>query len=315
MANLTANGFHFGEIVEFLGLSHLVEQEFTLKLRAGLSAGQSLSEILEALNFSKNVVTQVELVEFHGHLSETLSFIEQNLRQQLTIKKKLAGLLTYPIILLVFLVGIMLGLKNYLLPQLDSGRSWAIILINHLPVLFVSIFVFLSVLTALGVVIFKKKPASRTFIFLARCPFLSEFVRLYLTAYFAREWGNLLAQGVDLKKILIIMRRQKSRIFSEVGEVLTERLEAGLNFDVAVSELEFLAPELAIMIEYGAMKDKLGLELLLYSEECWGIFFAKVERAMQWIQPIVFIFVALMIILLYVAMLLPIYSNMGTMMG
>ncbi|MGZ7204745.1 competence type IV pilus assembly protein ComGB, partial [Streptococcus pyogenes] len=35
-----------------------------------------------------------------------------------------------------------------------------------------------------------------------------------------------------------------------------------------------------------------------------------INRAMQLIQPLIFLFVALMIVLIYAAMLLPIYQNM-----
>lgn len=52
---------------------------------------------------------------------------------------------------------------------------------------------------------------------------------------------------------------------------------------------------------------------MVFSEESWALFFERVERAMQLIQPIVFLLVALLIILIYAAMLLPIYSNMGNL--
>ena len=46
------------------------------------------------------------------------------------------------------------------------------------------------------------------------------------------------------------------------------------------------------------------------AEKTWEEFFLRINRAMNFIQPLVFIFVALVIVLLYAAMLLPIYQNM-----
>lgn len=43
-----------------------------------------------------------------------------------------------------------------------------------------------------------------------------------------------------------------------------------------------------------------------------GEIFEKVEKAMTIIQPLVFLFVALMIVLIYAAMLLPIYDQMAS---
>ena len=64
------------------------------------------------------------------------------------------------------------------------------------------------------------------------------------------------------------------------------------------------------MIEYGEIKSKLGSELEVYAEKTWEEFFLRINRATNFIQPLVFIFVALVIVLFYAAMLLPIYQNM-----
>ena len=51
-------------------------------------------------------------------------------------------------------------------------------------------------------------------------------------------------------------------------------------------------------------------ELEIYALKTWEEFFSRVNRSMNLIQPLVFVFVALMIVLLYAAMLLPLYQNM-----
>ena len=314
MGNLLANGFHLGEVIHFLSVSNLVEAEFVAKMQEGLASGQDLAGILEHLNFSKNVVTQLALVDFHGDLAGTMSLVELHLHKKLKVKKKLVQLATYPVILLIFLSSIMLGLKNYLLPQLAPGTNFATFVINHLPLFFGGMMSLILLLTVLSVHFFRRQPVLKSFDFLLKIPLLSYFIRLYLTAYFAREWGNLLKQGVDLRQIFDIMQEQQSRAFVEVGEQLSMRLNEGRSFEQAVKDLVIFLPELTLMIEYGAMKDKLGWELSVYADECWEQFFMKLDRAMQLIQPVIFIFVALMIVLLYAAMLLPIYGSMNTMM-
>ena len=64
------------------------------------------------------------------------------------------------------------------------------------------------------------------------------------------------------------------------------------------------------MIEYGEAKSKLGSELGIYADKTWAGFFHRLNKAMNFVQPLVFVFVALMIVLLYAAMLLPIYENL-----
>jgi competence protein ComGB len=87
-------------------------------------------------------------------------------------------------------------------------------------------------------------------------------------------------------------------------------MQVGQEFHRKIANYHFFTPELALIIEYGEMKSKLGDELLVYSDESWRQFFEKIEKAMNLIQPLIFLFVALMIVLIYAAMLLPIYSQM-----
>ncbi|QLL50490.1 type II secretion system F family protein [Streptococcus suis] len=252
--NLFASGFHLGEIVDFLKRSQLLADLYTQVLSDGLLAGKPFSSLLADLRFSDAVVTQVALAEVHGNTSLSLSHIQSYLENVSKVRKKLIEVATYPIILLGFLFLIMLGLKNYLLPQLEEGNA-ATMLINHLPTIFLSLCGLSLVAVLAGMVWFRKTNKIKAFSRLAALPFFGKLIQIYLTAYYAREWGSLI-------------------------------------------------------VEYGQVKSKLGGELTVYAAECWEDFFSRVNRAMQLIQPLVFLFVALMVVLIYAAMLLPIYQNM-----
>ncbi|NQG88225.1 type II secretion system F family protein [Streptococcus suis] len=252
--NLFASGFHLGEIVDFLKRSQLLADPYTQVLSDGLLAGKPFSSLLADLRFSDAVVTQVALAEVHGNTSLSLSHIQSYLENVSKVRKKLIEVATYPIILLGFLLLIMLGLKNYLLPQLEEGNA-ATVLINHLPTIFLSLSSLSLVAVLAGMVWFRKTSKIKAFSRLAALPFFGKLIQTYLTAYYAREWGSLI-------------------------------------------------------VEYGQVKSKLGGELTVYAAECWEDFFSRVNRAMQLIQPLVFLFVALMVVLIYAAMLLPIYQNM-----
>jgi len=84
----------------------------------------------------------------------------------------------------------------------------------------------------------------------------------------------------------------------------------GKSFNEKIESYPFFKEELALIIEYGQMKSRLGRELSLYADETFDDFFSQVDRSLQLIQPLIFLFVAMMIIMIYAAMLLPIYQNM-----
>ena len=307
--NLFSSGFHLAEIVDFLGRSALLESAYVQQMRQGLASGQTFSEIMAGMGFSHAVSTQLSLAELHGNLSLALLKIEEYLDNVSKVKKKLIEVATYPMMLLGFLVMIMMGLRNYLLPQLTS-QNLATQIISQLPSIFLISILTLICLVGGTYLAFKRRKKIVIYSLLARIPFVGSFVKIYLTAYYAREWGNMIGQGLELSQIFQIMQNQKSALFQEIGQDLSLALQNGQEFSQKISSYPFFKKELSLIIEYGEVKSKLGSELEIYAHKTWEEFFSRVNRSMNLIQPVVFVFVALMIVLLYAAMLLPLYQNM-----
>ncbi|HEW7117757.1 TPA: type II secretion system F family protein [Streptococcus pneumoniae] len=307
--NLFSSGFHLVETISFLDRSSLLDKQCVTQMRTGLSQGKSFSEMMESLGCSSAIVTQLSLAEVHGNLHLSLGKIEEYLDNLAKVKKKLIEVATYPLILLGFLLLIMLGLRNYLLPQLDSSNI-ATQIIGNLPQIFLGMVGLVSVLALLALTFYKRSSKMSVFSILARLPFIGIFVQTYLTAYYAREWGNMISQGMELTQIFQMMQEQGSQLFKEIGQDLAQTLKNGREFSQTIGTYPFFGKELSLIIEYGEVKSKLGSELEIYAEKTWEAFFTRVNRTMNLVQPLVFIFVALIIVLLYAAMLMPMYQNM-----
>ena len=306
--NLFNSGFNLTEIVSFLRRSQLLAEVYVDSMQESLLSGASLADMMAKLGFSDTIVTQIALADVHGNCQQSLLKIDGYLASMSVVRKKLIEVATYPLILLSFLILIMLGLKNYLLPQLEN-QNFATQIISHFPMIFLGSFALLALEILLGVLYAKRLSPIYLYSQLSRLPIFGRYVRFYLTAYYAREWGNLIGQGIELMEIVELMQRQKSRLFQEIGKDMQEALLSGQSFHQKVLDYPFFLSELSLMIEYGEVKSKLGRELDIYAEETWQNFFSQLTQATQLIQPLVF--VALIIVLIYVAMLLPMYQNMG----
>ena len=309
MHNLLSSGFNLSEMIHFLDRSKLVDQTFVTTMRTCLSDGQSLSQIFSTLQFSESVVTQVALSDHHGNLSQTLALITNNLTSKAQVRHKLIAVSTYPLILVVTLIVMMVGMKNYLLPQVGRENIASIVL-HYLPTGILSLSGLLITAVLLFRLYFRKTSALRNFQKIGTLPCIGQFVKLYLTAFYAREWGNLIKHGLPLSQIVTLMVTQEDRLFREVGQDLLTTMQSGESFHKPIATYRFFTPELALIVEYGEMKAKLGDELLLYSELSWQSFFQRIDTLLNLIQPFIFLLVALMIVLIYAAMLLPIYAQM-----
>ena len=304
--NLFKSGFNLTEIVFFLRRSQLLSEVYVERMQESLLNGASLAAMMVDLGFSDNIVTQIALADVHGNSQKSLLKIESYLSSMTVVRKKLIEVATYPLILFLFLILIMLGLKNYLLPQLES-QNVATQIIAHFPTIFLLSIFSIGVLLICTTFYARRLSQIDLYSRISRIPLVGNYVRLYLTAYYAREWGNLIGQGIELMAI----EKQKSLLFQEIGKDMEEALLSGQAFHQKVLDYPFFLRELSLMIEYGEIKSKLGRELDIYAEETWQSFFGKLTQATQLIQPLVFVFVALIIVLIYVAMLLPMYQNMG----
>ena len=272
-------------------------------MKASLMRGDRLDQMFAAVGFSDNIVTQIALADKHGNLLGSLTKIETYMLRMTKVRKKLMEVATYPILLL---------------PQLLEGygkENWTVQLVQIFPQLFFATLCGLLVLSLILYLWVKRQPALVFYRRMAKIPFIGQTVRLYTTAYYAREWGNLLGQGIDLLDLVALMKEQKSKLFRELGADLEEALMLGQSFPDRIASHPFFTKELSLIIAYGEANARLGYELEVYAEEVWQAFFNRLNKATTFVQPLIFVIVAVVIVMIYAAMLLPMYQNMEGMMS
>lgn len=283
-----------------------------------LTRGTLFYHCFQTLNFSSTYVTQLRLAEVHGDLSGTLIQIGRQLSDREKQRKQAAKVLAYPLMLVVFLVVVILLMKWLLLPQLgtysdqDATTNIGFLVIEYGPIGVVGVVI--AGLLLFGVIgcYFKGKSAIRQSRFLMKIPLVGLFFRYYYTSFFAGELGKLLNLGLEMKQILTIMKGEdSSKLMGEVARCLSLDLEQGNGIHLQISQWAFFQDELSGIIRQGEAKGKLGDELIVYSNRLWEQLSQKVETLLSWLQPLIFIFVAILIVAVYGALLLPIYNEMG----
>lgn len=314
---LLENGFSIQESLAVIQRSQMFSSEMIQRFETTLTSGQSLADCFEQTGFSEKEVTQIQMAEIHGNLSETLESILKHRQMLQHQKSELQKLGTYPLLLLLFMMGLFSGMRRFLLPQLlDSqmvdATHWGITLLVKGPRYFFA-FVFLLLISVLGSVFYlQKKSLIERAEIISRLPFTGFWYRLYQTSYFALEWGNLFCQGLELKQILTYLSEFKEEsLMTELADELNEGLARGELLTSQLPEYDFLTTEFSLIIFQGEVKGKLGEELLLYSQLLMKKWVEKVEKTLQWLQPVVFLLVAFLILSIYLAMFLPIYTNIG----
>lgn len=285
------------------------------QLLTTLEKGETLADGLSYLGLSPVLVTQIRLAEFRGDLPHTLTQIGRQAARMNQYRQNFFKVLSYPALLLLFLIGMLLGLRLFLLPQLEvlaadesNPGFW---FIRNGPLLFLGFGMVLLLVILAGKRWLKQRPPLVQARLLARLPIFRRYYRDYLTAYVSMEWGRLFIQGIEMKQILGLMQTPGHfPLLQALGMELEHGLQNGLPVFQQLRQWSFFSEELSTIVQQGEASGKLGDELMLYSEFCWNRLFRKIERGTQWLQPLIFLFVALVIVAVYAAMLLPIYQNM-----
>ncbi|MBS7577267.1 MULTISPECIES: competence type IV pilus assembly protein ComGB [unclassified Enterococcus] len=310
---LLESGFSLRHILQFLELTQFFKFKVMTNIETIISEGGSLPEVFNILGFKSRYTAQIELSTTHGDLLRCLKSIETSLRYQFQHRRKLLQVASYPIILICFLIFLMLGLGNYLLPQLDT-KNWATDLIITLPNLLI-LCTAISISLGLIITYWLKQKNPITILDAVTClPIVGQLIRNYYTAFFAKELSLLMATGVDMLTITALLKGVTfGNFLCSVGQFIDNQLLLGKNFHETIRMLKFLNPELSLIIQTGELRDNLAKELELYSDECEKNFFYQINQMLQLIQPLIFLIVGIVILCIYAAMLLPIYQNMEDM--
>ncbi|MGX7196051.1 competence type IV pilus assembly protein ComGB [Enterococcus olivae] len=317
---LLENGFSLQESIEVIQRSGQFQEGQLQKFSRGLFLGETIAHCFAQIDFSVHQVVQIQLAETHGDIQHTLATMLQHMELFEKQQKELRKVAAYPVLLLFFVFSLLIGMRLFLLPPLlQSGMlpvdHWGMLFLRYAPIVLLVVLVVLGNGVLALFLYFKRRTVLEKASFFARLPLTGTLYALYQTSCFSLEWGRLFKQGLEAQQILTQMSQiNPSSLLAAVAKEVDEGLSQGKTLAEQLADYRFLTLEFPLIIYQGEVKGKLGEELLLYSQLLLTKFISKVEKGIQWIQPLVFLFIAVLILAIYMAMFLPIYGNLGGMM-
>lgn len=311
------NGFSLQQAFAFFINANLFSSSILDAVQQDLHQGKSLAMSFTQLHYSNDQILQIELAESHGDLAQTLLGIAEQMRLVQRQRENFLKAVSYPLLLLIFLIIILLGMRFFLLPQLlTSGmiraEDFSVQLIKAVPLIGLGMIIILLLLVLGWQSWGRRHNYLMRFRFLAKIPLVGTLFSNYYSAYFALEWGKLFQQGLELQQIIecLLVIDGKS-LMQELAADLKVRLGQGNTLAQELNRYPFLTKEFSRIVFQGEARGNLAKELLTYSQLVWRRFFNQLEFLCSWLQPLVFLIVALLIVSLYLTMLLPLTNLEG----
>lgn len=306
-------GFSLQQAVTFTTRVFPDSREQLLIVEKRLKSGCSFSNAVESF-VSVDLKTQLLLAEQHGNLGETLDEIGRFLTVQQQQRQKLMTLLQYPLLLLIMLVGLMVALKIFVFPEIKSWQStttmgwWQLIPWRLIVSLLLTI---MGVIVVCEVGRWRKLDANGRAGRLCHLPVVGRMFHLYYSYYLVSNLAVMLDHGLSLKECCqVAAQLDQQSLLSWWGKKISQIGSDGGNILEEVQHCCYLPRELSLFFARGLTTSQLAAELSAYHEILFQQLLSMTERLLVFVQPLLFVLVAVLIVGMYLSILLPIYHSL-----
>lgn len=337
----SSNSWSYTEKAEFLiRIGTLIEQGYTIpeaielflkyekeKLKPTLTTmleklqkGNSFSEALVLIQIPKNIVSFVYFAEYYGDLARGLIDGGELLKKTQETKTNFQKLMKYPLFLLWLLLLFLGIMYHYLFPQftelftsinieLPLVTRVVLTLIDKSPYILPLCLSFLLILYIYYLFSFRKKDIVNQAQIYSKIPLIGHYYSAMTTYFFAMNLSCLIKNGLAIYDALDIFKKVDGLGYiSKEAENITSQLEAGEKLHHVLIKDTLFLKGLAYIVEHGQANGRLDEELEHYSSWLLNDLEEKIKKLLMIIQPILFLLLGLIILLLFSSILVPVFS-------
>ncbi|WP_303660191.1 competence type IV pilus assembly protein ComGB [Bacillus cereus] len=325
LGELLEKGYSLLQALEFLQFQLSSAKQLQLQhITEELKNGQSLHDAFHQMLFHPDVLSYLFYAQQHGDVSFALKQGSVLLHRKDKYQKDMMKVLRYPLFLSLFLLGILTVFNLVLLPQFEtlysSLRATSASFTDHimsfiqmLPYVIGAFFLIVALGVCIYVLYLRKLPPIQRVSIMVRIPLIKTFLILTNSHYFSVQLSGLLQGGLSVLEALTLMIEQKHHPFFQCEAARIEALLiAGEQLDSIIMKSNYYERELSYVIAHGQANGNLATELGDYSELTIEKMEGKIQRILIVIQPVLFTCIGIIVVLMYLAMIMPMFQMMNS---
>lgn len=301
-------------------------QSVIQEISAAVEGGKSLSESFakHPTVFSEVFIALISAGELSGTLDESLQRVANQQEKDAAIAGKIKGALTYPVIVLFVILGVMVFMLVTVVPQVEKlyadlgkqlpfltqamvdasnalSRFWwlAIIIIGVL------VYFFMQFLKTKNGIQFKDT-------FKIKVPLFGKLFKKLYMARFARTGQTLLSTGVSMLDMLTVTgRAMNNTLMQDAVTRAADKVQGGKALSTALEPEDVIEPLVPQMIKIGEQSGRIdemmGKVAQVYEDELDE----DIRNISTLIEPVLMVVLAVVAGGMVGAILFPIYSLVG----
>lgn len=305
-----ANGFSLINSIELMPALWPKRKKLMEQVAKRMKDGANFSAELIKLGFSMTTVTQVNLALQQGNLTECLNQLATLTRLKQEQVKKLRAELSYPLVLAVMMVILLVFMQSFITTQFNntSEHSGDVVMLGLIGLVIVGIYFFARIVNLLN----KQDYASLKK--LTKYPLIGPVILLYVNYLLVYDIGMLLASGFSLQRMCeYASQLEEGSLQQALGQQIGHELIEGKSLAQIIKQETFLPNSLLILLQAGSDRRSLSQRCLILGRSLFIDLTKRIEKMVVNIQPICFVLIGLCIIGMYLKLLLPMYSMMQGM--
>lgn len=277
--------------------------------------------------FDKVSVNIIKAAEEAGTLETTLKDLRESILKEIEFSDKIKSALSYPIMILVVFLGVLLMVLLFVIPKISQVFSrmrmnlplptQIMIFVSNLLLTYtIPIIIGLVAVTALTVYLFKTQK-KKLLNFLFSLPVISRLAKEIDLTRFARVLSMLLNAGLPITVALdlceeVVVKKEISQAIAHLKEIVLtgKRLSEGLK------DSKRVIPSLMVKITEAGEKsgslEKSMQEISQYLDYQVG---KSIKSATTMLEPLMMVFMGILIGGMMLAIMAPIYSMIGQVGG
>lgn len=283
-----------------------------------LKEGNPFHEVLSEYQFPEDILSYLCMSEQRDFANGIVASGEL-MRKRSEWQKRLKNTLAYPIVLfwmtaiMLFIVGKFLLPKFNVLYQslhvplpLVSRIIMRLIQLTPLFILFALSILVLSYI--LFVMKHRRSSAVSKIQLYCKVPIVRTFVPIYITHHLALHLGLLLHSGLSISAAFELIKKQGHFVLlQEEANRISFALLKGEKLEELFENRSLYVQELKEIFMHGQASGNLGKELILYGEVMGERFEDLVKKGFLVLQPISFVGVGLVVMMMFMSILLPMF--------
>ena len=299
-----------------------------LSVLAELRKGVSLSEAMESKKcFPELMLGMIRSGEGSGNIDAVMDRLALHYERENRLKQQVKSAMTYPMVLLVMSVAVVILIVTFILPQfeelfaeMESLPGVTVFLMAASDFLVTQWYVVLLIVFLAVVLlrmILKIPSVRRTVDYIkVHMPVAGRLNKIIYTARFARTLSSLYSSGMPIVTALQIAGGTVGNTYVEeqFGTVIP-KVRSGMSLSAALREVDGFLRKLSSTILVGEESGRLDTMLdsiaVTMEEEAE----AATKRLVTMLEPVLICVMALMVGFIIIAVMLPIYNSYSAIEG